>query len=315
MRLPSITALVGNELDGAQYTFLYKFSDSVQGADDCIYGILGNARRVVKFNPADKSLKEIGPEFGLRGITWTCGILAGNGCIYCIPFESLSDKILKIDTVNGTVAAINVNLPERGGMCWCSGALVLDGCTYFMPYNARRILKFDPEEESTANVGERLGDQHDEMEMNKYYEDMVLGNNGWLYGIPYGSNRIVRFNPADHATSTVGEAITNYFCCKGGVLGRDGFIYVVDDHDGRVLKIDVVNNIYSFVGGNLNLCCLVQSGKIVLGNDGCIYWPPNHASRLLKYDPETQEASLVGYDFRGEGRSWASGAVSSDGVI
>jgi hypothetical protein len=49
MRLPSITALVGNELDGAQYTFLYKFSDSVQGADDCIYGILGNARRVVKF--------------------------------------------------------------------------------------------------------------------------------------------------------------------------------------------------------------------------------------------------------------------------
>jgi hypothetical protein len=221
MRLPSITALVGNELDGAQYTFLYKFSDSVRGADDCIYGILGNARRVVKFNPADKSLKEIGPEFGLRGITWTCGILAGNGCIYCIPFESLSDKILKIDTVNGTVAAINVNLPERGGMCWCSGALVLDGCTYFMPYNARRILKFDPEEESTANVGERLGDQHDEMEMNKYNEDTVLGINGWMYGIPYGSNRIVRFNLADHATSTVGEAITNYLCCKGGVLGRD----------------------------------------------------------------------------------------------
>ena len=167
-------------------------------------------------------------------------------------------------------------------MCWCSGALALDGCTYFMPYNARRILKFDPEEESTANVGERLGDQHDAMEMNKYNEDTVLGNNGWLYGIPYGSNRIVRFNPADHATSTVGEAITNYLCCKGGVLGRDGFIYVVDDHDGRVLKIDVVNNSYSFVGGNLNLCCLVQSGKIVfvLGNDGCIYWPPNHASRI-----------------------------------
>ena len=39
------------------------------------------------------------------------------------------------------------------------------------------------------------------------------------------------------------------------------------------------------------------------------------ASRVLKYDPETQEASLVGYDFRGEGRSWASGAVSSGGVI
>ena len=95
MRLPSVTTLVGNELGGRRK----KFSDSIRGADDCIYGILGNARRVVKFNPADISLKEIGPEFGLRGITWTCGILAGNGCIYCIPFESRSDKILKIDTV------------------------------------------------------------------------------------------------------------------------------------------------------------------------------------------------------------------------
>ena len=149
-------------------------------------------------------------------------------------------------------------------MCWCSGALVLDGCTYFMPYNARRILKFDPEEESTANVGERLGDQHDAMEMNKYNEDTVLGNNGWLYGIPYGSNRIVRFNPADHATSTVGEAITNYLCCKGGVLGRDGFIYGVDDHDGRVLKIDVVNNSYSFVGGNPRVGHIVFSLHVVI---------------------------------------------------
>jgi radical SAM superfamily enzyme YgiQ (UPF0313 family) len=90
-----------------------------------------------------------------------------------------------------------------------------------MPYNARRILKFDPEEESTTNVWERLGDQHDEMEMNKYNEDTVLGINGWMYGIPYGSNRIVRFNPIDQTTSTVGEAIDDMFGYKGGVLGRD----------------------------------------------------------------------------------------------
>ncbi len=57
MRLPSVTTLVGNELDGRRK----KFSDSVRGADDCIYGIPFNARRVVKFNPVDQSLKEIGP--------------------------------------------------------------------------------------------------------------------------------------------------------------------------------------------------------------------------------------------------------------
>jgi len=64
MRFPSVTTLVGNEFDGGKYKE-DKFSDSVRGADDCIYGIPFNARRVVKFNPVDKSLKEIGPDLGL----------------------------------------------------------------------------------------------------------------------------------------------------------------------------------------------------------------------------------------------------------
>ena len=192
-------------------------------------------------------------------------------------------------------------------MLWWSGALAQDGCIYFMPFNARCILKFNPENESAVSVEEDLGEK---------FCGMVRGNDGYLYGIPYGSNRIVRFNPIDQTTSTVGEAINKVFLCKDGVLGRDGFIYGVDDHDGRVLKIDVVNNSYSFVGdGILNLNCLCEWGAAALGNDGCIYWLPMFPSRVLKYDPETQEALLlVGDDFRGEDRGWMSGAVASDGV-
>jgi hypothetical protein len=81
-----------------------------------------------------------------------------------------------------------------------------------MPFNARRILKFNPEDESAASVGEDLGEDHQhDMEMN--YEDTVLGTNGWLYGIPYCSNRIVRFNPADQTTSTVGgrQSIKSFY--------------------------------------------------------------------------------------------------------
>ena len=99
------------------------------------------------------------------------------------------------------------------------------------------------------------------------------------------------------------------------MLGRDGFIYAADSYYSRVLRIDVVNNTYSFFGDGLANDRNDEWSAAILGNDGCIYWPPIAASRALKYDTETQEASLVGYDFRGEGRSWASGAVSSDGVI
>jgi hypothetical protein len=84
MRLPSVTTLVGNEFDGGEH----KFSDFVRGADDCIYGIPFKARRVVKFNPVDKSLKEIGPDLGEDYGKWMGGALDRNGSIYCMPYFS-----------------------------------------------------------------------------------------------------------------------------------------------------------------------------------------------------------------------------------
>jgi len=55
----ALSPLVGPRIEGVG-----KWSVSVLGADDCIYGIPYNARRVVKFNPVDKSRTEIGPESG-----------------------------------------------------------------------------------------------------------------------------------------------------------------------------------------------------------------------------------------------------------
>ena len=197
-------------------------------------------------------------------------------------------------------------------MLWWSGALAQDGCIYFMPFNARCILKFNPENESAVSVEEDLGEK---------FCGMVRGNDGYLYGIPYGSNRIVRFNPIDQTASTVGEAFDREFICRGGVLGRDGFIYAAnnhydaDDDHGPVLKIDVVSKSYSFVGGRIwNHDTFCRWGAGVLGNSGCIYWPPSGARRALKYDPETQEASLLVWDGREDG-GWMGGAVASDGVI
>ena len=68
-------------------------------------------------------------------------------------------------------------------------------------------VKFDPENESVASVGEDLGEGCEK------YENTVLGTNGWLYGIPDCSNRIVRFNPADQTTSTVGgrQSIKSFY--------------------------------------------------------------------------------------------------------
>jgi hypothetical protein len=78
-----------------------KWLDFVDGKDGFLYGIPCNARRVVKFNPLDKSLTEIGPDLGEVGGKQRCGVRANTGSIYCAPFNT--EHILKIDTIQGTV--------------------------------------------------------------------------------------------------------------------------------------------------------------------------------------------------------------------
>ena len=84
-----------------------------------------NARRVVKFNPLDKSLTEIGTDLGDSHGKWRCGVRANTGSIYCAPYHA--ESILKIDTIDGTVETLdNVRLPETGEWLWESGALAAD---------------------------------------------------------------------------------------------------------------------------------------------------------------------------------------------
>jgi hypothetical protein len=307
MRLPSVTTLVGNEIEGDD-----KWCVSVRGADDCIYGIPNNARRVVKFNPVDNSLTEIGPDLGDGRVKWLCGVLADNGCIYCIPFGHRgSNQILKIDSINGTVTLLDVRLPETGTALWYSGALAIDGCIYFMPFNARLILKLNPDNDSVASVGDHLGI------MDSKYRGTVVGKDNCLYGIPDNSYRIVRFNPLDQSISFVGDEARDVFNCIGnGALGRDGCIYALTRNGHRVLKIDVANNTYdSIVLEGLHSQDFGLPSAI-LGSDGCIYWPPFFSNHTLKFDPETKLASLVpvGDDFRW-GRKWRSGSAGPNGAI
>jgi hypothetical protein len=112
-----------------------KWLDFVDGEDGFFYGIPYNARRVVKFNPLDKSMTEIGPDLGRGGAKWKCGVRANTGSIYCAPFNAR--YILKINTNDGTVETLDdVELPETSHGLWASGALAADNNIYYLPYHA-----------------------------------------------------------------------------------------------------------------------------------------------------------------------------------
>jgi hypothetical protein len=121
MTEPSITTLfLGDEIEGES-----KWLDFVDGKDGFFYGIPCNARRVVKFNPLDKSLTEIGPDLGEGKWKWMCGVRANTVSIYCASYDA--DHILKIDPIRGTVEILDgVVPPETGSVLWTSGSLAQD---------------------------------------------------------------------------------------------------------------------------------------------------------------------------------------------
>ena len=116
MSNPMIT-LVGEELNA----ICYKWSTCLAAPNASIYGIPYNAGRAVKFNPVDKSMTEIGPNFGDGQAKWEGGAITDNGVIYCPPSDG-GRGVLKIDTNTDDVTELDiVRLPEQGrGTKWKS---------------------------------------------------------------------------------------------------------------------------------------------------------------------------------------------------
>ena len=260
----------------------------MDGKNGFLYGIPYCARRVVKFNPVDKSLTEIGPDFGDGEAKWLCGVRANTGSIYCAPH--CANHILKIKRSDGTVETLdNVELPETGDDLWASGALATDNHIYYMPYNARRIMRLNPDNDSLSSVGDDLGG-----EWCKYMGTVVGGDDN-VYGIPHCARRIIKFDTTNPDTiSTVGEEA--WFMCGNSVLAGDGYIYAANTV-GQVLKVDTttINNYTTWIGDPIDSGNGLGWGDPSFGLDKCIYWPPTFANRVLKFDPGTQRLpSLVG---------------------
>ena len=109
----SFAALVGEEISLPIGQNNFKWHDFVKGKEGFLYGIPLRARRVVKFNPVDKSMEMIGPDLG-ENDGWSCGVLAKNGCIYCTPAHRRQSNMLKINTITGTVETIDLHLLTQG---------------------------------------------------------------------------------------------------------------------------------------------------------------------------------------------------------
>ena len=134
----------------------------------------------------------------------------------------------------------NVELPETGRGLWWSRALARDNSIYYMPFNARRIMRLNPDNDSLSGVGNDLG------EGEAKYRGTVVGNDDCVFGIPFIATHIIKFDPSNPA-STKGEYAEIGCKCGNGVLGGDGYIYAAN-RSGQVLQIDTTSNNCTWIG-------------------------------------------------------------------
>ena len=319
----SVTQLVGEKWGGDEKGAVRKWSDFVRGDDGSLYGVPFDAPRVIRFDPRDKSLTEIGPDLSDAGTSkkWKCGVKAIGGTIYCAPY--MAKEFLKIETARGTHpdSAVrilkNVPLPENHvDAMYTSGALCDEGL-YFMPAAARYILKLVPNIEDSKVTLSKASERDFGVAGWKY--ETVCGEDGLIYGIPAeGAGRTIKFDPVhpgenldlptDPPTSSEGLS-------WGKAVAAGDCIFSLNDK-GQVLQFDTKTVTHITIGPNIYPRGWGW-GDPVIGQDRCIYWPPLSAGKVLKFNPRTLlPPSEVGDDFGSRSiYKWHSGVLVNDGFI
>ena len=95
-----------------------KLRGTLPTANGSLCGIPFNTGRDVKFNPMDKLITRIGPNFlGDDVYKWYRSAMNDSGVMYCLPNNSCRRDILKIDMITFTVTELDRNLLPKQGNC------------------------------------------------------------------------------------------------------------------------------------------------------------------------------------------------------
>ena len=139
-----------------------KYACGVLGPSErYIFCIPMMASRVLCIDTQELTVELIGDDFGqLEGDNWLShikylwGALAGDNCIYGIPFSTHVTRILRIDPTAKTASYFGPRLRVDNFVYWGGGCVGMDGCIYGTPHNTDRVLRIDPFAGTVCTVGD-----------------------------------------------------------------------------------------------------------------------------------------------------------------
>jgi len=196
-----------------------------------IYFLPFNYNKIVKFDPSNLNnpLTDMGGDLGHEKQKIVGGTIGKDGNIYGVPFDG--KRVIKFDVANRNSSFMGDEY--EGVRKWNDAVLAKDGNIYACPSNFNRILQINTKSQTTNLVGPDLSD--DSAKWSKFVE----GTDGFLYGIPFSSNTLLRFDPILHKATIIPleEDHHGEFKWYGGVLAKNGFIYTLPFSANRVLSI------------------------------------------------------------------------------
>ena len=134
----------------------FKWLGGALGGDNCIYSPPGNARRILRIDPASMTASLFGPDLHRLsgGKTWApwVGPSAGmDGCLYCSPFGA--NRALRINPFAGTVSLVGEAIPNDQLMKTSFSVLDKDGVVWCLPTHTggnSRMVRITPGQPCTA---------------------------------------------------------------------------------------------------------------------------------------------------------------------
>lgn len=179
---------------------------------------------------------------------------------------------------------------------WKDPCIAPNGKVYSVPFDALYILQICPFQKTMTllNLCNEI-----KQKCNSGFWGTICTSEGILYGVPYMSNRIMRYDLNNHNNGLIGPDLQTFTELNnprhyiGGVIDRSGKIIVFIPYDANhVMLLDTESENVSFIGETYRNISGKWAGG-VLANDGHIYCFPASSNKVLKINTVNKTTSEI----------------------
>ena len=188
-----------------------------------------------------------------------------------------------------------------------SGNLAPNGFIYMIPSDSTYVLKVDPINNTTSQIGTGLPTTI------RKYRGSGLATNNCIYGFNYDGGNILKVDTITDIVTTIATPAGKK--CFGAVTANNGFIYTVPYFSDVIIKFDPSTDTYTTITyAGTSSGTTYRNG--VLAKNGMIYmFPYIDKGKVLRLDPSTDLTTEIGTDYGTGTPKWNNGVLAPNGKI